>query len=120
MGCERWSRARLLPCVLCRFKFVLCVLACSAVSSPEQLAGAVVDPSPAVVVPLGQLWHSGLALAELPPADHVPTAHVVQLGPPVPAEQAAVTVRVQRAWTGVAPLFKIALKLGWHTAQWDC
>ena len=46
-----------------------------------------VVPLAAVVQPAPHAAHSGVGMEALPPADHCPTGHTLQLGPPLPAAQ---------------------------------
>ena len=55
-------------------------------------AMAVSEPVVRVVEPSGQLEHSGLATALLPPAEKLPTPHTAQVAPPRPGAQ---TTRVR-------------------------
>ena len=48
-----------------------------------------VVPLAAVVQPAPHAAHSGVGMEALPPADHCPTGHTLQLGPPLPVAQTA-------------------------------
>lgn len=59
-----------------------------ALSSPEQLSADVLRAE-AVVFPVGQLWHTGVGVEALPPADHEPAAHSRQPASPNPGRHTA-------------------------------
>lgn len=70
-----------------------------------------------VVKPAGQLWHGGVALDALPPADQVPAAQAPQFGPPRPGRQAAAECIGSGEWFGGRTGLKVPF-LGCGSVFW--
>lgn len=66
----------------------LCMHTYTQAAAPSLLHSArLAPPALLLVEPTGHAVHGGRPTVLLPPADHVPLAHVTQLAPPVPGAQ---------------------------------